>query len=129
MEKIIGIIGLMIAILTFWFSFCRKPKEELEHLKVLFKSTQKISQDLQIELDNYINETESWDLDMFPNISFSSYLTEMKNSYKENLSDELYNKLNTLELTKPIIVSMTKSLENQFNTLQHIQIELRMRKK
>ncbi len=64
---------------------------------------------------------------MFANISFGAYLTEMKESYEENLSDELYNSLDTLNLTKPIIKSMIKSLETQFSALQQIQIELRIR--
>ncbi|WP_159020118.1 hypothetical protein [Algibacter sp. L3A6] len=127
MENIIAIISLVIAALTFWFTFQSKPKEELDNLKVLFKSTQNISQDLQIELENYINKTESGDLDIFPNISFSTYLAELKKSSKENLSDELYNKFDTMGLTKPVIDSMSKSLENQFNGLQHTLIQLRMR--
>ena len=127
MEITIGIIGLVIAIITFWYSFYRKPKEELEHLKIQFKSTQKLSKELQGELENYITRTDSWDLQMFPNISFRSYLTEMKESYKKNLSDELYNTLDSMNLTKPIIQSMTKSIETQFDALNQIQIELRIR--
>ncbi|SHG83138.1 hypothetical protein [Flagellimonas flava] len=127
MEIFIGILGLVIAILTFWYSFYRKPKEELNHLKVQFKATQKLSKDLQVELERYITETNSWDHQMFTNISFGSYLTEMKESYKQNLSDELYDKLDNLDLTKSTILSMTKSIETQFNALQQIQIEIRMR--
>jgi len=126
MENIIGVIGIAIALLTFWYSFHRKPTEELDHLKVQYKSTQQLSKELQIELENYINKTNSWDAPLFPNISYGSYLTEMKESYKKNLSDDLYNKLDSLNLTKPIIQSMTKSLETQFNALQQIQIALRI---
>ncbi|WP_299535535.1 hypothetical protein [Ulvibacterium sp.] len=127
MEIAIGIIGLIIAILTFYYSFFRKPKEELDNLKIQFKPTQQLSKKLQVELENYINATDSWNHPMFPNISFGAYLTEMKESYKENLSDDLYKKLDTLNLTKPIIRSRTKSLETQFNALQQLQIELRIR--
>ncbi|MFT7901307.1 hypothetical protein VBY74_15140 [Tenacibaculum ascidiaceicola] len=126
MENIIGVIGVLIAMLTFWYSFYRKPNDELEHLKAQYKSTQQLSKELQVELENYIKKTNSWDTPLFPNISYGSYLIEMKESYKENLSDDLYNKLDTMNLTKPIIKSMVNSLETQFNALQQIQIVLRM---
>ncbi len=127
MEIIIGILGLIIAVLTFWYSFYKKPKEELLHLKAQFKATQKLSENLQVELENYIAKTNSADQPIFPNISFGSYLNEMKESYKENLSDELYNKLDNLNLSKSINQSMIESLETQFSALQQIQIEIKMR--
>ena len=127
MEILITIIGLIIALLTFWYSFYRKPKEELDHLKVQFNATQQLSKEVQRELENYINNTKSREQLMYPNITFGSYLIEMRESYKENLSDDLYNKLNNLKLTKPIIKSMTESLETQFKALQQIQIELKIR--
>lgn len=129
MEIFIGIFGLIIAIATFWYSFKRKPKEELQFLKLQFRSTQKLLKDLQIELEDFINKNLCSELEMFPNISFSCYLSEMKSSSKENLSEELYDKIDEMELTKPIIKSMTKSLENQFNELQKIQTELSMRER
>lgn len=127
MEILIGIFGLIIAIVTFWYSFFRRPKEELQHLKIQFKATQSISTELQSEIEKYINSTGHGDEIMFSNISYSSYLNTLKETYKENLSDELYNKLERLDLTKSVINSMIKSLESQFSALQHMLIEIKIK--
>ena len=129
MEALIGIFGLIVAIITLWYSFFRKPKEELQHLKAQFKATQSISKELQSEIENYISKTGRGDELMFSNISYSSYLNTLKESYKENLSDELYNKLERLNLSKSIINSMIKSLDGQFAALQHILIEMKIKNK
>jgi len=129
LEILIGIFGLIIAIATFWYSFFRKPKEELLHLKAQFKATQSISKELQSEIEKYISKTGRGDELMFSNISYSSYLNTLKETYKENLSDELYAKLERLNLTKSIIHSMIKSLDSQFSALQHMLIEMRIKNK
>ncbi|MEM8507908.1 MAG: hypothetical protein AAF717_08765 [Bacteroidota bacterium] len=129
MEIIIAILGLLVAILTFWYSFYRKPKEELEHFIVQFKSTQSISKQLQIELESFIQNANCGSEEMFRNITFDSYLEELKESYQQNLSDKLLEKVTNTNPTKSIILSMTRSLENQFNEIQKILIEIRIRNK
>ena len=128
MEILIAILGLIVAIITLWYSYFRKPKEEFHHLKVQFKATQGMSKELQSELEDYINKTGSGDEFIFQNISYSSYLNVLKESYKENLSDDLLYRLDELNLSKSIIESMIKSLDKQFSELQQILIEIRIRK-
>lgn len=127
MGLIIGGIGLFIAIITFYYTFFKKPTEELNHLKLQFRANQKLSKELQFELERYMEKENAWNQFMYSNISFKSFLDEMKDSHNKNLSNELYNTLDKGNLTKSNIISMTKSLETQFSALQQIQIEVRMR--
>lgn len=126
MDIVVGILGLIIASVSFYYGFFRKPKEELEHLKIQFKSTQNLSKKLQKELYYLIENNNCGDDTMFDGVTYTQYLNELKLGYDEHLSNNLYSKLENLDLTKPIINSMTKSLENQFSALQEIQTKLRI---
>ncbi|TXN37416.1 hypothetical protein FVB32_03790 [Flagellimonas hymeniacidonis] len=126
MEIIIGVLGLVIAWLTFKYTFFSKPTEELNHLKLQFRSNQKLSQEVQKALESYIIDANAADDYIFPNITFLNYLTEMKESYDNNLSDKLYDELTKLNLPKSTILSMTKSLETQFSALLETQTALRL---
>lgn len=126
MEIVIGILGLIIAIITFKYSFFSKPTEELNHLKVQFRATQRLSNEVQKEIKAYISNANAADKLMFPNVTFSAYLSQMEESYQENLSEILYNKSEKLELTKSNILSMTKSLETQFSSLLEIQTQMKL---
>lgn len=128
MEILIAILGLIVAIIALWYSHFRKPKEEFHHLKVQFRATQSMSKELQSELEDYINKTGSGDEFIFQNISYTSYLNVLKESYKENLSDDLLYRLDELNLSKSIIESMIKSLDKQFSELQQILIEIKIRR-
>lgn len=126
MEIIIGVLGLVIAGLTFKYTFFSKPTEELNHLKLQFRSNQKLSQEVQKELEDYIIKANAADDFIFPNITFQNYLTEIRETHAENLSDKLYDKLNELTLPKSTILSMTKSLETQFAGLLETQTKIRL---
>lgn len=129
MEILIGVFGLAIAVLTFWYTFLRKPKEELEHLKIQFKATQNLSKELQKELEKLMENFDIGHEQIFRNVSYSDYLRELKESYQQNLSDELYQKISKTNLSKNLINSMIKSLENQFSEIQKILIEVRIMNK
>jgi hypothetical protein len=126
MDIAIGIFGLIIGFITLYYSFFRKPKEELEHLKTQFKSTQNLSKKLQIELACFIESNSCGDEIMFNGVTYTQYLTQLKLGFEEYLSDNLYSKLENHSLSKQIINSMIKSLENQFSDLQEIQMKLKI---
>jgi len=126
MEIIIGILGLLIAIITFYFSYFKEPKEEIDHLKVQFRATQSLSKEVQNKIEKYATKTNSWDKLILPNITFEAYLKQMKEAYDENLSDELFKRLFNTKLTKPNIQSMTKSLETQFSALQQMNTQAKV---
>lgn len=123
---VIGILGVIIAILTFGLQFFSKPKEELEHLRIQFKATQKLSLQVQNELEQYIIKYDAENKYLFPGMTYKACLAEMRRAFKENLSDELFNKIESLKLSKTSIDSMNDSLKTQFSALSQIHSQLRI---
>lgn len=123
---IIGILGVVIAILTFGLQFFSRPKEEFNHLKIQFKATQKLSLQVQSELEQYIIKYDAENKYMFPGMTYKACLAEMRRSFKENLSDEIFNKIESLKLSKTNINSMNESLKTQYSALSQIHSQLRI---
>lgn len=94
--------------------------------KTLSKFIQRLSLEVQKELEELITKNNSCDNEIFPGIKYGSYLEEMKQSFKNSLSNDLFAKLEELNPTKSNIVSMTKSLENQFGALSQMQSQIRI---
>ena len=125
MEIAIGIAGLIIALVTFKYSFFKKPVEELEHLKIQFKVNQKLSLKVQSDLSNYISQNNCSSELINDRMTFSEYQTFLEDNHKSNLSEEVYVKINN-KFTKTIIDSMIESLNNQFVKYQDIENELKV---
>lgn len=126
MGIVISIIGVLIAGWAIKLQFFSKPQEELDLLKLQFRTTQKLSLQVQKELEDLIIQYNGWYREMFPNITYGAYFEEMKSSYKKNLSDELLNNIVSLNPTKSTIMSMIKSLETQFEALNQVQSQLNL---
>ena len=124
MGIVISIIGVLIAGWAIKLQFFSKPQEELDLLKLQFRTTQELSLQVQKEFEDLIIQYNGWYREMFPNITYGAYLEEMKSSYKKNLSDELLNNIVSLNPTKSTIMSMIKSLETQFEALNQVQSQL-----
>ena len=124
MEITIGILTLLVAILTLKLQFFSKPQEELKHLQIQFKATQRLSLQVQKELEQFIFEYHVGENEIFSGVRYKDYLAEMKKSFRENLSDEIFNRAISFKLSKSNIYSMTKSLETQFEALSQIHINL-----
>ncbi|MBP1223371.1 hypothetical protein [Flavobacterium sp. 1355] len=127
-EIIIGLIGLFIAIATYVQSQkpqeikFSEPNEEMESLKVSFKVNQKMSLEIQDLLEKYIESNQCHDELFFQQMTFSNYLQFVKDDYKECLSDEVYEgNLSNDIYTRPIIASMSNSLQNQFQNLMLVK--------
>lgn len=127
-EILIGLIGLFIAIATFIQSQkpqevkFTEPNEEMESLKVSFKVNQKISLEIQDLLGKYIENNQCSDELFFNQMTFSNYLQFVKDDYKECLSDEVYERTISKDIyTRPIIASMSNSLQNQFQNLMLVK--------
>lgn len=123
-EIAIGISALLVAIFTLKLQFFSRPKEELEHLQIQFKATQRLSLQVQKELEQFIFEYHVGENEIFSGVRYKDYLAEMKKSFRENLSDEIFNRAISFKLSKSNIYSMTKSLETQFEALSQIHINL-----
>ena len=131
MEITIGILGFItaiIAIIDFTYSFFSKPKieEETNLLEAQFKATQKLSEEVQLDIENYILTANAADKFLFKDMTFSNYLAHMKETHNENLSDNLYDRLSNLELTESNTNFMIKSLEYQFSALLQMKTKMQL---
>lgn len=128
-EIFIGLAGLIVAILAFKYDHFSKPLEELEHLKVQFKSTQKVALEIREDIDYLINKYDIGDCDFFPGFTYSLYLESLNSALSDCLSNDLIDKIESLEPSKVAIDSMQKSLETQFNALLQVKGYLQIQKK
>ncbi len=125
-EITIAVIGIVIALATYIQAQkpteikLPEPKEELESLKVHFLMNQKLSLEIQEILEDYINENNASEKLIFENMSFSKYLNFVREEHENGLSDKAYQML-SLQLTRPIIESMSLSLQNQYNNLTMVK--------
>ena len=125
-EITIAVIGIVIALATYIQAQkpteikLPEPKEELESLKVHFLMNQKLSLEIQEILEDYINENNASEKLIFENMSFSRYLNFVREEHENGLSDKAYQML-SLQLTRPIIESMSLSLQNQYNNLTMVK--------
>ncbi|WP_114900904.1 hypothetical protein [Kordia sp. SMS9] len=137
MEITIGILGFIIAIIAiidFKYGFFSKPaekekleeEEEIDPLEAQFKATQKLSEEVQLDIENYILKANAAHKLLFKDMTFSNYLTHMRETHHENLSDSLYERLSNLELTKSNTVFIIKSLEYQFSALLQIKNKMQL---
>lgn len=133
MEITIGILGLILffAIIAYEYSLFSKSKskeeeEEIDHLEVQFKATQKLSEEVQLDIENYILKANAADKLLFKDMTFSNYLAYMKETHNENLSDSLYDRLNNLELTESNTNFIIKSLEYQFSSLLQMKTKMQL---
>jgi hypothetical protein len=131
MEITIGILGFVIEIIAIEYFFFSKHKEEKEEeqidpLEAKFKATQKLSEEVQLDIENYILKADASDQLLFKDMTFSEYLAHLKETHRENLSDNLYERLRNLELTKSNSVFIIKSLEFQFSALLQIKNKIQL---
>jgi|SRR5690606_12454794 len=114
---IIGGIAGLIAIISYRKDHIDKPKEELEFLKIQFRSTRSLSISVTNQLEEYCKKFDAYDELIFPEITLGKYITLLKQSQDSNLSKNHLDETFNLSLSTTVIASMTKSLENQFNEL------------
>ena len=126
MELVIGIIGILLTLWTIKIQFYSKPKGELEHMILTFKSTQKLSLQVQDELETLIVQYNSWECEMFPNLTYRTCLEEMKACFKTNLTDDVLKNILSYKLSKSTILSLTQSLETRQNSLIQLQANLNL---
>lgn len=62
---------------------------------------------------------------MYDDITFGQYLNLMKTKFNESFNEEMLRFLDSKELYKQTIKLMTKSLEQQFSSLQQVQYQMK----
>lgn len=119
-STVLGAVASVVAILAFRNDHSKKPKEEKEFLILQFNSTRSLSLSVTEKLENYCKKYNAFNDPMFEGTTFRQYILLLKKSQETNLSKEILDKMLSLSPTKPMIDSMVKSLDNQFNDLLKI---------
>lgn len=122
---IIGIICAIVAVIALKKDHYTRPIEEVQNLKLQFTMTRALSQEVQKLIENYICQYNASNKLMYDGITFGQYLNLMKTKFNESFNDEMFRFLDSKELSKPTIESMTKSLEQQFSSLQQVQCQMK----
>lgn len=118
---LLGGIASILAILAFRNDHSKRPNEEHEFLIVQFRSTRSLSLSVSEKIEEYCKKNNAYEKLMFENVTFKQYLKLLEYSQENDLSEDLLKKTIKLPLTSPMINSMVKSLENQFNDLLKIE--------
>jgi hypothetical protein len=129
METVYGIatiLATVIAWITLRKTFHSKPKEEIEHLVVQFRSTQRLSRETREIVIQCATQFDCWNENLMPGVTYSTYVDVMYKTYQENLSDELLEKLLNEQPNKSISKSMIRSLESQFDALSAIKSQMQL---
>jgi len=119
-STVLGAVASVVAILAYRNDHAKKPKEGKEFLILQFNSTRSLSLSVTEKLENYCKKYNAFNEPMFEGTTFGQYILMLKKSQEKNLSKELLDTMLSLSPTKPMIDSMVKSLENQFNELLKI---------
>lgn len=125
----IGGIAGIYTILDYRKNHVNKPREELQHLIIQFRSTQQICRDVIVELTAYAEEKNAYD-EILNVVGFSvkTYLAALESTLKTHLSDETIDKINDLSPSSDNIQSMVRSLEQQFNALLEVQSFIKLKR-
>ena len=127
MEITVGIIGLIIAWMTYHKTFISPPdsSEEKNNFLGIFKATQKLHLEVQLLIQKYIDKNDGANHFLYPNVTFQQYLDLAKQEFEKSLSDKLYNDLEkNKNLTKSNIDSLLKMIEVQNNALTQFKNQL-----
>lgn len=127
MEIFIGIVGLLIAWLTYQKTFNSKPDvtEERNNLLGVFIATQKLHLEVQSLLQKYIDENNGASHELYSNITFGQTLDMYKREFEKGLSDKVYRDLkNNPIYTKSNIATFQNMIDKQHNALLQFKNQL-----
>lgn len=127
---ILTVIGLIYAGKTFRKDHVDKPVEEKQHLLAQFKANQKLSRQTYEVGCKFAVYYDAFDKEVWAGqgITYKTYLEEIRKSHEEgNLSDAVYEDLKHREIPSPTIQSHVRSLEQQFEALNLIYQEFRIK--
>ncbi|MEQ3501098.1 hypothetical protein ABMY20_15190 [Tenacibaculum sp. SSH1-16] len=119
---VLTFIGVLIAVLTFYFQFNKEPKKKISNLKemvlVQFKINQQLSIDLKNSLKSFTSKTGCHNEIFIPGFSFSQYIELLDDSQKTNLSNKLYQEIKKNNIdNEHYYHSALESLKTQYESL------------
>ena len=126
MELAIGVVGLVIAWLTYQKTFLSQPTEEKENLLLNIRANQRLSREVLEELTTFGEQNNAFDEIMFCKIPLGKYIHLMRTEHAKNLSEEIYQNIKNSKLSKATINSMMDSIMAQQADLISVQTAIKM---
>ncbi len=124
---VLGGIASIITFLSYRNDHNRKPKELKEFMILQFKSTRTLSISVSNQLEDYCRKYNASNNFILPDTTIEKYISLLKHSQETNLSEKILAEVLSVHLTEPVINSMIKSLDNQFNDLLKIETWIKMK--
>ena len=116
---VMGILASVVTIFAFYKQFYSKPNQELENLRVHFLAARSSALELREKLQNYAQVNNAGDRLLMTGITFNGYIKLLDASLENDLSVEKFEAI-APELKKPMIESLTKSVETQLISLKEL---------
>lgn len=114
----IGIAGLIIAWLTYLKTFNSTLNEERNNLLGVFKATQKLHLEVQIMLQEYIDENDGENHEIYPNVTFAEILDLYEQAFEKELSEKVFQDLKNNQIyTKSNILTFQSMIDKQHHNL------------
>lgn len=119
-------IPVILSVVIYFLS--KNTNAERNHLLILFKANQRLSKKIQEELEKFIEEFNASNAIAFPerNITYGTWLELMSEEYKSYLSDERYDSVRKMKVSKPALLSMIDSLNKQNEALRLLEIDMNL---
>jgi hypothetical protein len=120
---IIGVIGVYITWLAYKSSISKR--EDIEHLVVQFRSTQKAARQAQSLIKEYADKHDCWDeIFLQPNITYQGFYDQVEKEMNYSLDDQVLKNIVSVKPSKQIIQSNIESVRKQFETFEHVRINM-----
>lgn len=101
-------------------------QEERMHLYLVFKATQKLSGEVQSLLSQFVVKYNSYQNEIAPGITYSTYMQKLSDEHKVNLSDHFGELILGEKMPLQTIEAMTKSVQQQMNALEQMKTQFSM---
>ena len=124
MINLFALFGRVLSVASVKLAATQQPSKELKQLKTLFEETQYMSLVIQKELEDLIEKHDIRDEHLFADITYGACLEQMKQSFQNEFSDEVYKKIHSAQLTTSTLLAMSNDLETQIEKMTRFQARL-----
>lgn len=111
--SICAIIGVFFLVYQFFYLPQKESKNEKEALLAHFYSTRAILDKLILEIETFVKDNNCLNREFANEATFKGQINHLIDIRNESLSDELFDKIREMPLTKEMISLMVKGLNEQ----------------
>lgn len=121
---IIGVVGLIIAYITFKNTYIKEPKEDLTYLIDQFNFAERSTLELISAIEVYASENNCYQIELMQGLSFQQSITFLKNAHAVLFTEANKTGLAKASLGKMETTGLSKRIEAHINGIQDIKTHL-----